>query len=378
MNPINIPPILFSSEFVWERQRKYALVLKNMGIPTLLVYQRKPWHFDPRDYFDFCFHVESPAESETVINRLKPKIVHAHSLNADQTTVNLFKSKSFKVVYDYKDMFENMVGASGFSNEYFAAQRYIVENADVIAARDLQIIRYCQLNNVKPKSKSQLILDGCYNSQPLSLQKRPSQIIKFVLIGFFHIEKINPQFTDGAYLRIIKEIISYGHEVHIYRTEVYKNGAGSMEALSDYFDLASKTGKVFIHEAVSQEKLGEELKKYDVGLNLFQAAHFSDISMVTLINNAARYGLGARVYDYIESGLPVLFSSIHQLGIKLSYKFNIGGEYRENTIYTRFGPLEINRDNIDFLRGHMLSGRNKLSIYNSSERLLSMYGNLVS
>lgn len=300
------PNIIFIADFPWERPAKIATALRNRGISVLLIYVTEPNNFDPREYFEYTIKADTAEEAVTIAHRLRPGLIHLFSYGADKISYYLFRNRVGKIIYDYKDCFENVISPPSH-DAWHTVQRQSVELADGLCCRDLQLWNYCKVNNIRPKGKRMLFLDYCWGQSEGAVSNRSDGEVHTVLAGNFTVEKMTPVSTDSGYIHTARALTGQGVHVHIYPRWHYQY-ITDRDQMSDYLELAEKSPYFHIHESVPMSEFTKELSQYDFGLGIFQGALFHEIGIHSCQNGHEKHGMATRWFDYLEAGLDILAS----------------------------------------------------------------------
>lgn len=336
--------VLFISEQPWERQAKLAHALRDAGMSVMLLHIAQPT-FDASKYFDYVLPCASPWEVLDVAMRLNPDIIHLFSMASDRTAVAIAQNTRAKLVYDYKDLFENVI-VDPPDKWRWETQRYLVERADGICARDGQIDNYSRVNNVELKKPVLHFPDYCHGMNFSRKQKLgQGDDIHVVMVGTFIPEDVFPQWASHGLYMIAQAMAEQRIYLHVYPTAWTLNAMYRRNE-SIYVDLASKTEYFTLHQTVPVERLIEEISRYDFGAVLYQGA-IAGMPENFLLNRHYEYGTAARMFDYVEAGLDVVvqdtltnqaaFLTKHQFGSIVDKNF-IHGDMRSQLLQWKRDP----------------------------------------
>lgn len=365
------PNIVFISEFPWERPAKIASALRNKGISVLLIYVFEPNNFDPSEYFEFTIKANSPEEAVDIAHRLRPTLIHLFSYGADQTSFHLFKKRPGKIIYDYKDCFENLISPPS-ADIWYQVQRDSIEMADGLCCRDMQLWNYCKVNNVRPRGKRMLFLDYCWGNSKNAVSKRGDGEVHTVLAGNFTIEKIQPGSTDTGAIHIARAITNQGVHLHIYPRWHFKY-VTEINQMSDYVELAQNSPYFHIHEPVPMGNFTAELSQYDYGLGIIQGALFKEIGIHSTKNRHERYGMATRWYDYLEAGLDILASEELHFMYRVMRNSGVAVPARPEYFLNNDLKATLLRRNGEYKQLRINAAREKLSIHNNIHKLIDFY-----
>lgn len=299
---MSAPQIIFVSELPRDREAKIAWGLKQCGIASLLIYVNEPNNHAPSDHFDFTIKCQNAEEALAVASRLRPKLVHLSSYGADRTALLFLQNKIAKTVYDYKDCYENVMGWPQAPN-FYAVQRFCVENADGICCRDLQLWNYCRVNRIRPRGKSMLFVDYCWHKSRTGPAKLGGGV-HVVYAGNFAVEKAWPRNIDTGLLLVAKALVARGIHLHLY-PHWHVRFISDDSQLSDYFEIAKQFPNFHIHAPVPMDKVAEEIGQYDYGMIVNQGSLF-DLPLTSTMNGHEKHALANKGFDYLDAGLEVL------------------------------------------------------------------------
>lgn len=366
----NVHPIVFVAESPWERPAKLAFGLRKHGIPIMLLYVNTP-NYDPLMYFDYAVKCESAQECVAIAARLKPKIIHIFSYHADSTAISIVQNRLSIIVYDYKDTFQNMISHPQDQN-LWAAQKFLVENVDGLCCRDLQLSHYCKINNIAAKGKTVFFPDYCWNNKTsIDLDRNPDEI-HVALIGTFIPEKAMPLFASHGYLFIAKVFAMSGIHLHIYPSAWTKNYLVQESIAVDYLALTQSSPFIHLHDPVPVDKIVTEISQYDFGICAWQGDLFG-IPEHYLLNDAQKYGIATRIFDYLEAGLEVLTQPSLNMIYRLLRNRNVVTPLTRDTIHSLFETLACRKP---LIRERAKAAREYYAIEHHIPRLMRFYESL--
>lgn len=366
----HVCPIVFVAENPLERPAKLAFGLRKHGIPTILLYVNPP-HYDPLTYFDFAVKCENPGECVAIAQRLRPKIVHVFSYHADQTAILLAQNRFAKIVYDYKDTFQNMINHPQDPN-LWAAQRYLVENADGLCCRDLQLSHYLRLNQVSTRGKTIFFPDYCWNEKKAEHMRRNDDEIHVALIGTFLPEKAMPLYASHGYLFFAKAFAMNGIHFHIYPSGFTKSLLMQEGVAADYLALAQSSPFMHLHDPLPVDKIVDEIAQYDFGVTGWQGDLFG-IPEYYLLNNAQKYGIATRIFDYLEAGLEVITQPSINLQYRLLRNRNVVTPLTKDMVCESYGMLSARKVGS---RERARAAREYFAVEHHIPRLMDFYASL--
>jgi hypothetical protein len=281
------------------RQAKMAHGLRAAGWGVVLLHKRDP-NFDVARFFDAAVRYRSDQEAREIASRYSPLVYHVCSVWADTTSAHLIRDKPGKIVYDCWDFVDGIADATW----QVPLQRFCLENADALCCRDLRPRYLSRALGYNLPAKRMLFQEYCWDATEVSTQDHSfvGDGIHAVVCGNIGIEKHGQ--ADTGYLRIAASLADQGVHLHIYP---HPSQVPFEDLFSDYLALAGQTRFVHIHPPLPMDRVVPELARYDVGISLTHALTFGtrlkDYSAAYL-----RYCGSARIFDYVDAGLPVVLN----------------------------------------------------------------------
>lgn len=370
---VNRLKVVFIAEYPGERPAKLAYGLRRNGVSCLLLHLAD-LNFNTATYFDYSIRCHSPAECVEIARRINPDIIHIFSFHTDETALAINQNLSCKIIYDYKDTFENVI-AHPVDPLLWKGQRTLIERADGLCCRDRQIDHYCQVNKVTPCGKRILFLDYCYGTDLALMPKlREMDEIHVVLHGSFIPEDVYPQFSCNGFYLIAETFILQKVHLHVYP------GIWAANALEDkqnsiYKQLEQSSPYFHIHDSLGLEDLLKTISQYDFGLILYQSEIFGIPDHYVLDGHHA-YGMSTRLFDYLESGLNVLVQDNFKMVVDLLQQYKFGQVVDRTYILSDLKSklLELKHDATQ--RKQIAQARTDLAIEKHAGKLINFYDSL--
>lgn len=285
------------------RQCKLAAGLRELGWKVHLLRSRaRPPECELEPFFDEVQAYWSPFEAMAMAREADALAIHAFSPWVDETTLAFVQDKPGKVVYDYTDVLSEIRVEDPAMVEN---QRRCIEQADALCCRDLRLRHVVRSKGWTLPPRRMMFLDYCWDGAQELLPRRQDGL-HVVSIGSFGIERYG-QFDNG-YLEIARLLADQGIHFHLYPVpRQLQHGDSFEEAFSDYLDLGARTGLVHMHRPLPMDRVVKEISQYHLGVNVVQALSFG--RQLTGYSPAHfRYCGSARVFDYLDAGLPVLLN----------------------------------------------------------------------
>lgn len=322
--------IVFVAEYVGERPLKLAYGLRHSGIPCLLLHLGDI-DFQKSTYFDYTIQYRSPNECVEILNRIKPDVVHIFSFHGDDTSLAILENVEAKIVYDYKDTFENCI-ADPVDPILWQKQRVLVERADGLCCRDRQMHHYLKVNKIIPSGKYLEFTDQSYGLDLCLMSKTSCDEVHVVSLGNFILEDAYPQYSSAGLYLLAERFAQEGIHFHLYPGGWSANIlAGKPNSI--YRQLAKKTPYFHLHKSLPVIKLISEISQYDVGILLYQGESFG-IPENYALDKHYQYGFMTRAFDYLEARLDILVQSSFLFQVKILQQYEVGCVVDSNYIFS--------------------------------------------
>jgi len=346
--------LLIAAEKPNERLLKIAYALKSKGVSVAGVFNKIANSVELGRYFDFLRFEPDTNELAAVVQRFPCDLVHLHSYSYDKTCLDILLKTTKKIIYDPKDVYAGILDADGLNHPRGAVdgQIHLLTKSAGLVLRDGQAHLSARLGKYKLASKRILFPDFCwpvdfYPKQVRHFDAMNFNSLRLVFIGNFWPETQPPHWTGAGQIFNFKTLLDKGHSIDVYPTSYM-----AVWDFSEYHDLASAyPGRFrFMPHCLEYELVVKKLPQYDAGI-FFPQEGFIERPTTYWHASLHRYGVGARIFDFISAGLLTIVSfqqrSKHRfvhaglavkldqepLGValdKLSYKFReaIYGEDR--------------------------------------------------
>jgi hypothetical protein len=324
--------VVFVSQFPRGREAKIAHGLRRAGWTVTLLYTSEP-NYDLRRYFDACIRFVAPEDAVARGADLTPVAYHLFALAGDLACTHVINAKIGPLIFDTTDMLEAAYQGNRAKLEQvwplIRMQRHALRYADAYCARDLQFKYAKKLLNYARGGRSIFFPEYCWGVAKLlnerGAESRDSRTIRCVLAGNFGIEKMGE--GDWGYLRIAEQFIAAKVALHLYPN--WFHFASSEEEFSGLFaehlSLARSSEYFKLYRPMPADALATGLSRYDFGINIT----WSEVAgePATSFNPALMpYVMSARVFDYLDAGLPVVMSRSHRLVHALLRRYKVGIE----------------------------------------------------
>jgi len=272
-------------------------------------------------------------------------------------------------VIDYQDVFTIYYGTTAKYNwlkEELPYEKACLAEADGIVANSLEPregMRMLKISGVGKRIFFPLYTD---NDSFLNADKKFSNDeIHLVYAGGVmgsHRDKVHYGATQLHWL------IQYLGEQKIH-FHIYPSPSVIKADYEEYEQMAKNSTYFHYHSPVSQSKLSEELAKYHYGLMPFflGASGQSDLKY--------KYATTLKLFNYVESGLPILVSADVQYQSWIVNRYSLGKTVKSKEDFKDVRKL-IEGTPYDEQVRRLLINREKLSLKKHTPRLLEFYKSL--
>jgi hypothetical protein len=368
--------VVFIAETPRGREAKLAHALRSKGWTVTLLYKAEP-NYSLSKYFDECIRFATADQAVTIGISLTPIAYHLFSLAGDETCTRVINARIGPVVFDSADVLEAAYQGIQWKLDQVASliqmQRYAIRHADAYCARDLQF-KYAE-RTLSYYSAGKVIFfpEYCWGTAALPAlysDAHPSRPIRCVQAGNFGLEKRGE--GDWGYLQIAERFIDARVTLHLFPNWFHyaSSEAAFSETFSDYLDLARQSQYFKLHRPVQADEVAQRLAEYDFGVS-FTWAEVSRQPATSLNLAATPYVMSARIFDYLDAGLPVVLGKSHRLIHAMLRRYKVGVVADEDFIAhieQRLRPMA----NIESRKQAVAASRG-LSIHRNIDRLASFY-----
>ena len=344
--------ILFVQNTACIRTHKIASIMKDKGYKVFLLYTIAPPESNNASFskiYDHVYTVFTANELIDFVNKSDFDIIH--SSNEPDSLTNYLLLTNKKVVFDTHDMM-SLRGCDRLDTwtlEYLANTKsagviYTSEGVAQIArqkfgleGQKIFVLKNLILKHIQIKKKYQ------------KLSKTDGKIHCVYEGGINANNKMHHRYFE----EIWKKITDYGIHIHFYSQSDY-----------DYcVELDKKNEYLHFEGNIGSEELASEMTKYDCGLAVFNVNDSNRIFLET--------GTANKVYEYINSGLPVIVGDIdsyiqfvekYGVGIHLDLNGDINSQLQEAC------KIQIEEDVLE---------KNRLTMNSYSDDLESFYRSII-
>lgn len=365
--------VVFVSRQPRIREAKLAYAARSQGWEVILLHEEGV-NWDLAEYFDSVKKYKSEAEAISLACGYKPCVYHVFSHVADDVSSVFVKNKPGTVVFDTTDIMEGMVKDPLFQH-YKKKQRYCMENADALCARDLQAQYVRQNHGFKLPKKIIYFPEYCWDARniPGREEKADNGEIHIALAGSFGLEKLNQE--DFGYYDIAKRIVSQGVHFHVYPHchWLYAPKARYEHMFSDFIELSKQTPYFHLHRTVPMDELVAELSRYDAAISVIRSLIYGKVPRTHTLAHYNHCG-SARISDYIDAEIPVIINQELKLQCRVLANYGLPVVGSNEVIDDIKRPLMGYRT--EAAKEKIRRGKSIYSLHNNAPRLDAFYRDL--
>ena len=371
LRPSNLerPVVLFLGEMLQARIPRLAKWLKRSGEIDciLLVKEGKAFEVFDTEAFSERWTYRSRWHLRKLLKGLRDiHVIHAFSMPSYQIRLAITMT-SIPVVMDIQDMAVSYFGLNSpklYMRLDMPDESFSIKRADGIVSQSIELVNACQEYEIKQRPPTLMFPVYCDDDQLLTPEEVPSMgeihlVYAGSIAGSFQ-EDAN--FGSMKLFRLIDTFTQQRIHFHIYPSPTMRFRD---LILAEYQALSDRYEYFHLHESVPQKVLAEELTRYHFGLLPF---FLSDTS-----RSAHKLGRGSsqKLYNYIESGLPVIISR------DLTFQSWMASRYRAGIPIDKpdLAHLREMIEGIDYaaFRQNLLQQREKILLSQHVPRLLAFY-----
>jgi hypothetical protein len=306
--------VVFVSRVPRVREAKLAHALKSAGWRVVLLHGETP-NYDLAPYFDEAVPFADANAAVDLALGYTPVAYHVFSPSGDVTSARFINARVGPTVFDTTDLLE--AGYLGNEtkiervNDAILMQAHGIRHADGYCARDLQF-KYAQRHfGYRLGGRAIFFPEYCWGTA-VDAAYREQGPLRCVQAGNFGIEKEGE--GDWGYMHIAEAFVAAGISFDLYPNWTHF-GRGEREfkkIFSDYLELEKKAPLYKFHHPVSPDVLIERLRECDFGVSIIWA-EVSGQPLHSFNPDLLVYCTSARIFDYLDAGLPVLLDARYRV-----------------------------------------------------------------
>jgi len=345
--PLTRKQVVFVSEVPRGREAKLAYGLRKRGWAVILLHKARG-NYDHSKYFNVSVPYLDPEDAISAALEYTPVAYHLFALAGDPSAAAMLSARIGPTIFDTTDLLETTYLGNAQKTEQARAliemQKAGLRDADGYCARDLQFNYAERTLGYTLGGRPMFFPEYCWGvaKEPdAAAYQDKTRTIRCVQAGNFGGEKLGG--GGWGYLKIAERFIAERIRLDIYPNWIYY-GRGEEEfkrIFADYFDLARTTQYFELHRPLQADELSDRLAHFDFGINIIWAEVAGLPS--TSFNRAFHpYCMSARIFDYLDAGLPVVLSKSHRLVHCLLRRYGAGIEADQefiNNIARKLRPM---------------------------------------
>lgn len=271
--------------------------------------------------------------------------------------------KGAKKLFDFQDLMITNFGLNPpflYMKRELKMEEFVLKNVDGIVNHSLEL-QTAKKYFGEIKAKKLFFPNYTDSDQFVNKSNKLNDEIHLVFIGSVHSAYRNRDYFGGGMLHWLIEKLNK-QKIHFH---IYPAPTNIKEHLVDYIEMDKNLPYFHLHESIGQEELSEEVSKYDFGVLPF----FNRTN--GMLNDKRSYATTLKLFNYFESGLPVIIGEDVKFQNYLGKRF--GGSIRAK--WEDFDDLRslIQKNNYDNLLKLVRENRQKQSLENNISKLLNFY-----
>ncbi len=320
-----IQSVWLYSAFPRVRETKIAAALAQVGINVALLTERSlPTNHPVLQHCQEVIRVRNILQGIAKARSARVKILHVFA-NGDQTRLlPLAFIRDPCWIFDPYDVLRgtyivhNRMAINAWLS--FRAERQLVENANLVCCRSLEVQILKRKFAYRPK-RTIYFPDYCWSAPRIRTNGCQAKV-RIVYVGGVWPEDRYPfeQFGHAQFLSLAQALSE--HKIHFHIYPAYPPGknldrdAEFRDFYQVYIRAEERNSYLHLHREVSHRDMIDRLSEYDFGF--FHQGLIAKDPINT--EDKYRYGAANKIFDYIEAGLPIiLHDSFHQKAVARHY-----------------------------------------------------------
>jgi hypothetical protein len=364
--------VVFVSDRPSLREAKLAYGLRQNGWQVVLLH-REPAPFDLSRCFHETLQFSDAREALAMACRYAPVVYHLFSSWNFEVAATFIRCKPGKIVFDDYDVLAGMIRPSYLEPHYtpqVALERYCLENADGLCCRSLETQYPKRRMGYRYRGKRLLLLDCCWNDQPLPPRPPTSSELHLVYAGNVPFPEADSD-KESAFVKRAEAVTAQGIHLHVYP---------SQDAWARFFDknppkqvarLLQTNPRFHLHQPVRADALAVEIGRYDAGW--FDVAAFADVYDDLYTPEKYVYASTNKIFDYLDAGLPAALNA-PRFQEFLARRLRVG--FKVNAAFDAGVGGYLSSANWHALRSNIGKARQSLHAPQQAGRLIAFYNSL--
>lgn len=361
--------ILFLGDSLQARIPRLAKWLNRTGEfeCMLLTMKGKGFRIFDTDTFSKTFTYRSRWELRRQLKGMKDiYAIHAFTMPSYQIRLAIEKT-DLPVIMDIQDMHVSYFGLNSpklYMKLDMPDESYSISHSDGIVSHSIELFNACREYDIERRPPTLMFPVYCDDDHLLT----PTEIPAMDEIHIVYAGSIAGSFQDDQhfgslkFFRVIEAFSKQQIHLHIYPSPTMRFGD---LILSEYQAISDENPYFHLHQSVPQKELAEALTRYHFGLLPFFLADTS--------RSANKLGRGSsqKLYNYIESGLPVIISEDLAFQSWMARRYGAGIEITKPDLSHIRDLVEA----LDYpaMRQDLLDKRSKICLSTHIPRLVEFY-----
>ena len=331
--------VVLVADLVYPRVCKIGYGLRSAGWTVVLLHRDNPTMFvgDISICFDETHCYGTAEEAVGLAFGMKGSLFHVFSVWNFDVAALLIRHKPGRVIFDDWDVIAGMV-SDEFADSRYPGQRllekYCFENADGVCSRCLEPQYARRHLDYRFRGKPLLLLDSCWDFPDQGAQQPAGgDELHVAYVGSVNVEKryAKGALMDDFYLDFARDLASSRIHFHIYPNPFRCQNFA--DDYSEHIDLSLTSPYFHFHAPLSNDRIGAELARYDVGLITDYSPKLH--KRTGGYNVLKYYYCGSnKIFDYMDAGLGTIISDykmmdyfLHRTGVGVfSYLEDVKGK----------------------------------------------------
>lgn len=293
-------------------------------------------------------------------------VIHAFTLPSYQIRLAIDKTK-LPVIMDIQDMHVSYFGLDSpklYMKLDMPDESFSISHSAGIVSHSIELFNACKEYKITERPPTLMFPVYCDDDHLLI----PAEVPSMEEIHIVYAGSIAGSFQDDQhfgslkFFRVIEAFSQQNIHLHIYPSPTMRFRD---LILSEYQAISDENPYFHLHESVPQKELAEALTTYHFGLLPF---FLEDTS-----RSANKLGRGSsqKLYNYIESGIPVIISEDLAFQSWMAQRYGAGLEITKPDLYRIREMIEA----IDYteMRKELLAKRENICLSTHIPRLVAFY-----
>ncbi|MEW6235204.1 MAG: hypothetical protein AB1656_07435 [Candidatus Omnitrophota bacterium] len=355
------------SDFPRSREAKIAYGLQQNGWKVVLLHKEEPT-FDPAQYCAEHRSYRSSWEALLLASQYSPVVYHVFSCWNFNTAELFVRHRPGKIVFDDYDVLAGMVDEERLESKYpkqLNKERYCLENADGLCCRSIET-QYAKRHHGYKYSGSRIFFpEMCWNTDFHTPKKNDFDKFCVALVGNLSInadEEINH--PNNYHLQMALYLSQYSVYVRMYCPVIDKN--------EPFLQQLMQTNSFISRHWLSPDRLIQDMFFFCHGGMLCCPSVESDAMYRRTKRN---YGIGNKVFDFIDAELPIFYENSGRFMDWLLYRYRLTADLSD-LLSNPSAAVSQMQNRFSANAEHIKKQKRHFSIVERIKRLIDFYENV--